>query len=337
MKTKHTIYTILAFAAGTACAHAWVGANGTDFVKVGDTGNAASSTNRGSVAYEYSIGKYTVTNSQYIKFLNCVKTGSDTAKIYTTIGDNAQVSVFSGLSNSYAGIVLSDTSASGIAVREGFENKPASCMGIFAAAMYCNWLSNGASENSAFATGVYDFETYGLSIDVLANADRSKGGYFLPTVDEWYKAAYYDGEKDKYYLYATMSDEPPTATAAQDGEKISTPNTANFAGANSGTTDVGTYENSASFYGTFDQNGNVCEYIETVVGTKLNLYGGGFNSNTNAYLNSDGSGLSRILSRSEGIGFGFRVSTNQIPEPSTYAAVFGVLALAFAVRRRIGR
>ena len=41
-------------------------------VTVGPAGNSADSTGLGSVSYEYHIGKYEVTNAQYVGFLNAV-------------------------------------------------------------------------------------------------------------------------------------------------------------------------------------------------------------------------------------------------------------------------
>jgi len=48
-----------------------------DFVTVGNAGNAADpTTGFGSVGYEYRIGTYEVTNSQYAAFLNSVAAAS---------------------------------------------------------------------------------------------------------------------------------------------------------------------------------------------------------------------------------------------------------------------
>ncbi len=68
------------------------------------------------------------------------------------------------------------------------------------AAMYCNWLHNNkSSEWSALLSGAYDTSTWGLvpgtpfatdSIEVMPGAK-----YWIPTLDEWAKAAYYDPDR----------------------------------------------------------------------------------------------------------------------------------------------
>ena len=51
-------------------------------VAVGDVGNAADTTGYGAVNYQYSIGKYEVTNAQYAAFLNA-KAATDTYGLYS--------------------------------------------------------------------------------------------------------------------------------------------------------------------------------------------------------------------------------------------------------------
>ena len=43
---------------------------------------------------------------------------------------------------------------------------------------------------------------------------NSQAQYFLPNVDEWYKAAYYDPTSGVYFDYPTGSDSAPTAVAS---------------------------------------------------------------------------------------------------------------------------
>src|SRR6201999_4223136 len=90
--------------------------------------------------------------------------------------------------------------------------------------------------------------------------------YFLPSLNEWHKAAYYDATAGVYNLYPTGSDSLP------DG--IDFPGDPNFdavfydGGLNSGpniVTDVGL----PSAYGTFGQGGNVEEWVETA-GDRVN-------------------------------------------------------------------
>ncbi len=55
----------------------WTGLASLDTVLVGDAGNVADTTGYGAVAYNYSIGKYDVTNAQYCEFLNAKASASD--------------------------------------------------------------------------------------------------------------------------------------------------------------------------------------------------------------------------------------------------------------------
>ena len=110
--------------------------------------------------------------------------------------------------------------------------------------------------------------------------------FWIPSEDEWYKAAYYDGGKGLYYDYATGTNNEPSHDVVEPDPG----NNANFAykggdfvvGHPYFTTEVGEYENSESPYGTFDQAGNVLEWTETTHSTdatiaKHCLRGGTFN------------------------------------------------------------
>ncbi|MCX7430373.1 MAG: SUMF1/EgtB/PvdO family nonheme iron enzyme, partial [Planctomycetia bacterium] len=83
---------------------------------------------------------------------------------------------------------------------------------------------------------------------------------WLPTRDEWYKAAYYDpsaiGLTDRYWRFATRSDTVPKNLL--DGA-VSRANVYSNA-----PTAAGNYVGSASYYGTLDQTGNAAEFVETI-------------------------------------------------------------------------
>jgi hypothetical protein len=127
---------------------------------------------------------------------------------------------------------------------------------------FTNWLQNGQGSGDT-ESGVY---TIGNGL----NETRAVGArYFIPSEDEWYKAAYYDPRlasqggppgDDHYWYYPTCHDDIPTAEPPPGGV-----NSANFDRAVGDTTDVGAYADSTSFYGTFDQGGNVKEWNEAVV------------------------------------------------------------------------
>src|SRR5690242_8831399 len=84
MKLPITCLARLLFSALAVCAGA-TDARGDvafDWVHVGDAGNPSDPQSfRGAVSYEYNIGKYEVTNAQYVQFLNA-KAAADPVGLY---------------------------------------------------------------------------------------------------------------------------------------------------------------------------------------------------------------------------------------------------------------
>ena len=130
-----------------------------------------------------------------------------------------------------------------------------------------------------------------------ASITRNPGAaWFLPTLDEWYKAAYHQpaaqgGDVDDYWLYAMRTNDPPYSDQPPGSDAPTQSNTANLFrddaitnGYNDGfavtgspdydggsviyLTEVGAYAQAAGFYGTFDQAGNVLEWNEQIIGSR---------------------------------------------------------------------
>ena len=327
-----------------------------EMASVGDAGNAAYSSETslyngyGSVAYEYSISKTEVTVNQYLNFINSfgadAYADSENSKILlnSTLGE---VAIYSGFTHFPNVISYSESSGKFEAVNNQGET-PITYVSAIAGALYANWLSNGAKAGSDCLSGVYDFKTYGFTADVFKNADRSAGGYMLCSVDEWIKAGYYspelNGGEGGYYGFATQSDTPSTASApTSDG------NTANFASKNYNETahssfvDVGSYPNSASYYGALDQEGNASEWTGTLYpeGGILSMPEGVVICGTYATASAGenkGINVTSFLNGndvdSSDVWTGLRmVYVEAIPEPSAYAAVLGIFAVGFLVCR----
>ena len=87
--------------------------------------------------------------------------------------------------------------------------------------------------------------------------------YFLPTSDEWYKAAYYDPISSTYYDYPTGSNTPPTPVIGGTAQ-----GTAVYGQQWAGPA-VTTNAGGLSPYGTMAQGGNIKEWNES-------SYGGGW-------------------------------------------------------------
>jgi formylglycine-generating enzyme required for sulfatase activity len=271
-----------------------------EWVTVGNPGNAADpTTGLGSVDYEYQIGKYEVTNAQYAEFLNA-KAATDSYSLYNTSSPFVNLGINrSGSSGSYS-----------YSVTTGLENRPVALVSWFDAARFANWLVNGQGAGDT-ETGSYTLNG-AISGIILKNAGAS---IYIPTEDEWYKAAYYNGATSSYSLYP-------------NGQNTITTADANFAQVIGSSTDVGSYSGDPSMYGTFDQGGNVVEWNDTVInGSLRGMRGGSWANHPNDdYLASTPTHTTPGSPSVEGFAVGFRVaSVAAIPETST--ALFGALGL----------
>jgi sulfatase modifying factor 1 len=298
-------------------------------VPVGNPGNADDThgDGYGGVDYVYNIGKFEVTAGQYTEFLNAVAT-TDTYGLYFRAMDSLTGIWRSGSAGSYTYSVDPD-----------WANRPVNYVDWGDAARFCNWLENGQPTGAQDLTTTEDGSYYlngATSIPALQAVTRKKGAvWVIPTEDEWYKAAYYDGPNAVYYDFPTGTD----ATPSNDLIEPDPGNNANFLidpndytiGSPYSRTVVGEFENSESPYGTFDQGGNVWEWNEAIVynGTSRSERGGGFYNGVGG-LRSAVSGYSNPANVANGTGF--RVAL--VPEPATLSIlVFGCLTL---LRRRRG-
>lgn len=139
--------------------------------------------NLGVVNRSYNISAFEVTNNQYAAFLNSVATG-----IYP---DNLYDSRMS--SNNIGGITQTGNGISvpfSYTVKNGMGSMPVVFVNYLSSIRFINWLSNGAiSGDGAVDTleyGSYSIE--GISQSITKNKNK---GYYLPSVHEWHKAAYY--------------------------------------------------------------------------------------------------------------------------------------------------
>ncbi|QQS08917.1 MAG: SUMF1/EgtB/PvdO family nonheme iron enzyme [Phycisphaerales bacterium] len=176
--------------------------SGIEFVRIDHASNPAYDgfdpfgnrvRGRGSVSYEYSIGKYEVTSGQWAEFFDAALNRADGPIPWVTApfttGGTANPMLPTG----------------GITWRT--------------AAVYCNWLTNNKSlDRSAFMNGAYDVSTFGYVGQTFTDQFTHNEGatYWIPTWDEWLKAAHYDPWRDNgdgttggWWQYSTSSDVAP--------------------------------------------------------------------------------------------------------------------------------
>lgn len=132
----------------------------------------------------------------------------------------------------------------------------------FEAMKFVNWLNASQGYQPAYNVDLRgDFQLWGSSEAWQAGGEnlfRHKDAhYFLPSVDEWYKAAFYDSETGSYFRWTTGNTRP---TAAASGTAAGTA-VFNFP-LSQGPADI-TLAGGLSGYGTMGQGGNVFEWVET--------------------------------------------------------------------------
>ena len=334
---RNLMLVLLPAALSCAPAHAVVT---FDWATVGDPSNNADDTGYGGVDYTYRISKHEVTNAQYTEFLNAVDPmGTNALSLY----DSDMAGNFGGIENT--GI----PDGAHYIAQAGREQNPVTYVSFFDAMRFVNWLHNGQGSGNT-ESGVY---TIGSGTDEIRSADAT---FWMPSEDEWYKAAYYDaganGGAGVYYDYPTSTDTEPYS---DNPGSLNTPddtNVANFrkndAAANgyddgyavSGSTafpsstnpftDVGAYSLATSPYGTFDQGGNVWEWNEAVISSSFRGLRGGSWVDGSSFLPTARRFANDPTFDGDG-SYGFRVAA--VPEPST--VLLGVpVAVALLFQRK---
>lgn len=313
------------------------GLTNLETVPIGDPGNRGYPF--GAVSYSYHIGRYEVTTAQYCDFLNH-KAKSDPYGLYHT--RMADTSTFgygcniqqSGADGDYSYSVATD-----------WANRPVNYVSFWAACRFVNWLNNGQGDGDT-ETGAYDLNGFtGADASLIPRNEGAK--WYMPSENEWYKAAYYSGGSHGYYwwypipyggmLTNVLGATPPYygATYQRYGSEPRY-----TIGAPYYRTEVGAHTSSVSAYGTFDQAGNVWEWTEGLMypyetnpdfGQRI-VRGGSWSSSDGQLYASARYGFSPAAWGYSGMGF--RVVC--IPEPSSLVSLACGVALLVRTRRRKG-
>jgi formylglycine-generating enzyme len=241
--------------------------DGFEWITVGEPGNAADlATGFGSVAAAYRLSAFEVTIAQYAEFLNAV-----------AVQDNARLLWHPWMATDInaAGIVRTGAPGSYAYTPIGQSDRPIAYISWMDAARFVNWLHNGRG-SSGTESGVYD-----LSL-APENITRQPGAlYFLPSENEWYKAAYHV-PGGTWHLYPSGSSTLPAnnVNALPNSANFNfpdytlTPGDNTYSAATPYLTPSGAFTGSASPWGTFDQGGSVWEWTEGQSGAQRVRRGG---------------------------------------------------------------
>jgi len=273
-----------------------------NFINIGNAGNAADTTGYGAVPYEYRMGTYEITQDAITK------------------------ATASGMANVTAGAWTG--------------SQPAANISWYEAAAFVNWLNTSSGYQAAYNLTF----TTSWSMTLWSSGDAWQAGgqnlyrnknafYFLPSENEWYKAAYYNPGGSNYFLYPTASSSVPTAVASGTNAGTAVYNQP-FQQGPAGVDVAG----ALSSYGTMGQGGNVWEWNESAFDGSNSLSsenrairGGGWNSTESALRSSDRFGSVPSV---EDSNIGFRVAS--VPEPSTAVLVL-MAGGAWLFRKRLRR
>ena len=282
-----------------------------DFTTIGNTNQAADpATGYGNVPYTYAMGKYDISQNQL---------------------DAAAANGLQGVpGGAYSG------------------DKPASDVSWYQAAAFVNWLNTSKGYSPAYDL-TYSGGAYSMSLwqsgqsgyDPSNPFRNSQAVFVLPSVDEYYKAAFGLSDGSGYTLYAVGSNAAPLAVAS---------------GTDAGTAVYGNpgaevqpasvkQAGGLSSYGTLGLAGTVFLWTETSTNgvntnaTDPRVIRGGFWDSSAYVLKSTTSGYYGDVTATNIDTLGFvvaEITANAIPEPSVFALLgMGALALAIAYRGKV--
>lgn len=228
----------------------------------------------GSVPQNFQIASTVITIEQYTAFLNAVAKRDPHRLFNPLMQSDRNIAGIqrTGRAGHYRYDVIDNGGSSG--------DRPITYVSWFDAARFANWMANGqptGKQNRATTEdGAYTLSKSSNVAPARNSINPNTGeapSFYIPTENEWYKAAYFNPSLNNntggYTLYATQSNTAPSNSPSSGGN-----NEANLA--NNFTfyttqsivydpitnylTDVGTFSNSLSFYGTKDQTGLLYEW-----------------------------------------------------------------------------
>jgi formylglycine-generating enzyme required for sulfatase activity len=273
-------------------------------VAVSNPGNAVdTATQVGAVDHEFRMGQFDITIGQYTAFLNAVGQSDPHGLYNPKMATDLQVAGIArtGSAGKFRYSVIPPSGPIQVSAATP-DQRPITYVSWFDAARFANWMTNGqpsgrqtrrTTENGAYNL-LSTKAKRGLAVpkNTVNPNTGSPPIYFLPTENEWYKAAYYNPALNNnaggYTLYSTNSNSAPTNTPGSSvnaanllyqgkfaiTQQISLDSQQNYS------TDVGSFTHSKGPYGTYDMNGSIWEMIDpaTQSSPSIILRGGGWTS-----------------------------------------------------------
>ena len=239
-----------------------------EYVLVADAGNKGDAVNqfKGRVNYTFYIARTELSNQSYSRFLNAVATLNDPYGLYNI---NMSTGACGGINRTMIDGHYNYT------CKKGYEKLPVVYVNYYDICRYANWMhygcpetgkselgtTEGTSSQGAYDTSDFEDVRTGKKPVYETFGKRNNGALFwIPSEDEWYKAAYFDPMKvgnRKYHDYPTRTSDAPTL--AQANYMVDN----HFSvGAPFYLAPVDSFQNAPSYYGTLQQGGNVWEYTE---------------------------------------------------------------------------
>lgn len=221
-----------------------------DFKPITNINNIPDHNGKGSVNYEFLMSEFPITNEIYCEFLNSMSKQYNINKFYKieTLTDKNQGIKYAFKNNTTT-----------YSVKSLFSNKPSVYISYYDAVNFICWLNNNFE--------IIDHNFY-----------NKESEYWLPSYDEWYKAAYFDG--NKYYNFPYCSN---ITEISLDIHKYS------FSCNNllNSVCNIGLFKMNRSCYNIADMAGNIYELIRSDTEDMCSICGGSWNRNyMNAHKNT---------------------------------------------------
>jgi len=271
-----------------------------DFVPISGSTNPTSGISTGNsfsftgVNHDYRMGAYEITNDQWNKF-----------------------------KSAYGAVTGSPSHAYLLAPYFTGTDVPTNRTSWYEAAQFVNWLNTSTGHQAAYKfTGTQGTSNYTFTLWTVTDTGYDAGNpyrnsdtfYFLPTENEWVKAAYWNGTSLQTYSNASAGD--LVSSGSPDPTKWNCRSSEPW-NATSGVKELN---------GTYNMMGNVFEWMESPYYSGDYLSGsarclrGGSNDSAGFYLSSKTRNFSSAHYENFGTGLGFRVAS--VPEPCSLVLLF---------------